>query len=78
MGEGEAEEEVKAAAVYLFTIDMLDLPVSAVVAQLTSFNRLLSSSVNRKFHKNISRAGTVSVRMSDMNMLNIRALNKRL
>ena len=34
------EEEVKAGAVYLFTIDTLDLPVSAVV-QLTSFNRLL-------------------------------------
>ena len=57
MGEGEAEEEVKAAAVYLFTIDMLDLPVSAL-AQLTSFNRLLSQ-VNRKFHKTFSRAGTV-------------------
>ena len=45
-GGGEEDEEVKAVAVYLFTIDMLDLPVSAV-AQLTSFNRLLSS-VNRK------------------------------
>lgn len=39
MGERRGEE-VKAEAVYLFTIDMLDLPVSAVV-QLTSFNRLV-------------------------------------
>ena len=53
-GEGKAGEEVKAGVLYLFTIDMLDLPVSAV-AQLTSFTRLLSS-LNRKFHQKKSRA----------------------